>query len=538
MGQVQVWMDGDGRLPFACVVSWMDGSGFRTPTPSSSAYVLVSPLGKEDDPFPMRSSAVHRRGPSLGRIPASDFLLLACSFRASQGGVSGGSEGWGGLDPRRRFLVPPWVNFSLKKGAMAMAGGAQGALRRTSTELEEEAMAVSGAKEGHERVANGGKSEGRDRDVIQADGGRSTSTRASTTTHEAMHGDDGSGRACDASALEGASDGVEDQDAPLKRRGPMWETLPDHVLSHILHLLLDSENTWPGRASVVAATGVCRRWRKVAVQACLSRSWKELESQVAIVHPLQLLEIGPRMEAIRCFIKREKVSKGVFFYYKYSMFMVDEHGYGGGKFLMTGRTSPGGKIVVSFTRSDGNSTTIGCLKVKRGGRKFVLYASDEVDIFNKDKPLVCIEYAQGESGTGPRRVAVTTWSGACEEARDQCEVSKRGLPQQGCREGSSREHREDSFPAQLEEEDSVRLFSRKPKWHSSTNCWCLDFQGRVTQASVKNMQLCMHQDDAENALQFGKVGRNLFTLDFGHPFSALTSFAVALSSFHARILSS
>lgn len=397
-------------------------------------------------------------------------------------------------------------------------------------------MALVEAGEVQERHQDGVDAKRTHPGVDQGETRPATSTSRSTTTTHGKTCEDGNG--CMDEAADVECEEEEEEKGIDEAGGPMWETLPDHVLSHILHLLLDSENTWPGRASVVAATGVCRRWRRVAVQACLSKSWRELESQVAIVHPLQLLEIGPRMEAIRCFIKREKVSKGLFFYYKYSMFMVDEHGYGGGKFLMSGRTSPGGKIVVSFTRSDGNRTTIGCLKVKRGGKKFALYASDEVDIFNKDKPLICIEYGRGENGTGPRRVAVTTWSGACEEARDQCEVGKSGLNQHRCCEGSSREDRMGSFQTSSVEEDCVRLFSRKPKWHSGTNCWCLDFQGRVTLASVKNMQLCLHQEDDENALQFGKVGRNLFTLDFGHPFSALTSFAVALSSFHARILSS
>lgn len=318
----------------------------------------------------------------------------------------------------------------------------------------------------------------------------------------------------------------------------MWETLPDHILSHILNLLLDSENSWPGRASVVAATGVCRRWRRVAVQACLSKSWRELRSQVAITHPLQLLETGPRMEAVKCFIKREKVSKGFLYYYKYSLYIVDEYGYGGGKFLMSAKTSPAGKVVISFARGDGKSSAIGCLKMKKRGKSFSLYPCGDIEVAEKGVPLVCITYEHGESGMGPRKIEVTTKVGTCVGMREQAnEGNNAPLDAEVAEEGDQSEGRP-SFEMKKEKCETIQLFSRRPKWQPNLKCWCLDFQGRVTQASVKNMQLCMDQEDEENALQFGKVGRNMFTLDFGHPFSALTAFAVAISSFHARTMAS
>lgn len=48
------------------------------------------------------------------------------------------------------------------------------------------------------------------------------------------------------------------------------------------------------------------------------------------------------------------------------------------------------------------------------------------------------------------------------------------------------------------------LRNKAPRWHEELQCWCLDFQGRVTQASVKNFQL-VHPDTDEVVLQFGKV---------------------------------
>ena len=52
---------------------------------------------------------------------------------------------------------------------------------------------------------------------------------------------------------------------------------------------------------------------------------------------------------------------------------------------------------------------------------------------------------------------------------------------------------------------TVALRSKSPTWHEELRCWCLDFNGRVTEASVKNFQLVedreqMHDDDEEDAV--------------------------------------
>lgn len=48
-----------------------------------------------------------------------------------------------------------------------------------------------------------------------------------------------------------------------------------------------------------------------------------------------------------------------------------------------------------------------------------------------------------------------------------------------------------------------------------SRCWCLNFRGRVKQASVKNFQLVRGGDPAERVvLQFGKVERDTYICDF------------------------
>ncbi|MBA0581701.1 hypothetical protein Gorai_023874 [Gossypium raimondii] len=64
--------------------------------------------------------------------------------------------------------------------------------------------------------------------------------------------------------------------------------------------------------------------------------------------------------------------------------------------------------------------------------------------------------------------------------------------------------------------------------------------GSVTMASVKNFQLVAALDPSHNispeeqekvVLQFGKIGKDIFTMNYGYPLSAFQAFAICLSSF-------
>ena len=66
--------------------------------------------------------------------------------------------------------------------------------------------------------------------------------------------------------------------------------------------------------------------------------------------------------------------------------------------------------------------------------------------------------------------------------------------------------------------------------------YCLNFNGRVTLASVKNFQLADNEDpDESTILQFGKVGKDMFTVDYFYPMSAIQAFAICLSSFDNKL---
>jgi len=90
------------------------------------------------------------------------------------------------------------------------------------------------------------------------------------------------------------------------------------------------------------------------------------------------------------------------------------------------------------------------------------------------------------------------------------------------------------------------LKNKCPRWHEQLQCWCLNFRGRVTVASVKNFQLVAAGEpagpgqsgpdlDKQVLLQFGKVGNDMFTMDYRYPLSAFQAFAICLSSFDTKL---
>lgn len=92
-------------------------------------------------------------------------------------------------------------------------------------------------------------------------------------------------------------------------------------------------------------------------------------------------------------------------------------------------------------------------------------------------------------------------------------------------------------------DESLVLKNKAPRWHEQLQCWCLNFRGRVTVASVKNFQLVAAVDQSHNVsveeqekviLQFGKIGKDIFTMDYHYPLSAFQAFSICLSSFDTK----
>lgn len=110
------------------------------------------------------------------------------------------------------------------------------------------------------------------------------------------------------------------------------------------------------------------------------------------------------------------------------------------------------------------------------------------------------------------------------------------------RSKSNHMEKTESGPLGDKKDGVLVLKNKSPRWHEQLQCWCLNFHGRVTVASVKNFQLVASAEDGvagpeheKIILQFGKVGKDLFTMDYRYPISAFQAFAICLSSFDTKI---
>lgn len=119
--------------------------------------------------------------------------------------------------------------------------------------------------------------------------------------------------------------------------------------------------------------------------------------------------------------------------------------------------------------------------------------------------------------------------------------------------GGSIRRGDDGDDGSVIKERPLILRNKAPRWHDQLQCWCLNFRGRVTVASVKNFQLIAATQPTTVAvpstpsqptpppehdkiiLQFGKVEKDVFTMDYRYPLSAFQAFAICLSSFDTKL---
>ena len=83
---------------------------------------------------------------------------------------------------------------------------------------------------------------------------------------------------------------------------------------------------------------------------------------------------------------------------------------------------------------------------------------------------------------------------------------------------------------QLKLSDPNKIYSSKDPVFERGN-YRLNFNGRVTMASVKNFQLASPADPDEVICQFGKIADDKFHLDYKTPLNAFQAFCLALCHF-------
>ncbi|KAL5776633.1 hypothetical protein ACOSP7_009559 [Xanthoceras sorbifolium] len=380
----------------------------------------------------------------------------------------------------------------------------------------------------------------------------------------------------------------EMHDQPVVIQNSRWAGLPPELLRDVIKRLEASESTWPSRKHVVACAAVCRSWREMCKEIVQSP-----EFSGKITFPVSLKQPGSRDGTMQCFIKRDKSNLTYHLFLCLSPALLVENG----KFLLSAkrtRRTTCTEYVISMDAdniSRSSSTYIGKLRSNFLGTKFIIY--DTQPPYNnaqlsppgrsrrfyskKVSPKVPtgsyniaqVSYELNVLGTrGPRRMHCTMYSvpdSALEPGGSvpgQAELNPRSL-EDSFRNFSksidtstefSSSRFSDIVGARDEEDEGKErpliLRNKAPRWHEQLQCWCLNFRGRVTVASVKNFQLIAATQPAAGAptpsqpaqsdhdkiiLQFGKVGKDMFTMDYRYPLSAFQAFAICLSSFDTKL---
>ncbi|KAG8368733.1 hypothetical protein BUALT_Bualt15G0076700 [Buddleja alternifolia] len=389
-------------------------------------------------------------------------------------------------------------------------------------------------------------------------------------------------------------------DQPLVIQNSRWANLPPELLFDVIRRLEESESTWPARKHVVACAAVCRSWRSMCKEIV-----KTPELCGKLTFPVSLKQPGTRDGTIQCFIKRDKSNLTYHLFLCLSPALLVENG----KFLLSAkrtRRTTCTEYVISMDAdniSRSSSTYIGKLRSNFLGTKFIIYDTQPPHTcshipppgrtsrrFNSKKVspkvptgsynIAQIAYELNVLGTrGPRRMHCMMHSIPISSLEPGGVVP--GQPEQLLPRSLEDSFRSVSFSKSLDhstefsssrfsdivrgvsnedEESKTRplvLKNKAPRWHEQLQCWCLNFRGRVTVASVKNFQLIAatqqpgpaappssqpgqgqgqaQPDHDKIILQFGKVGKDMFTMDYRYPLSAFQAFAICLSSFDTKL---
>ncbi|CAM6064474.1 unnamed protein product [Sphagnum tenellum] len=390
--------------------------------------------------------------------------------------------------------------------------------------------------------------------------------------------------------LKGRSSGVVLDETQLKaesqeqqqQQQSCWANMPPELLRDVIQRIEASESVWPIRKHVVACAAVCSTWREIT---------KELvdtpERSGKLTFPISLKQPGPRDNTVQCFIKRDRTTSTYQLFLGLPPTLVEN-----GKFMLAARKfrrTTSTDYVISLNAEDmsrGSNTYLGKLRSNFLGTKFTIHDSQSPHsggFVSTSRPsrhigskqvaprmpagsynVAHIAYELNVLGTrGPRRMQCTlhTIPASCMElggsAPTPTEFSAGTLDEISIPHSSvlssprSRAAVADCSTIDCEfasgpltKDSPLVLKNKAPRWHEQLQCWCLNFRGRVTVASVKNFQLVaateppqpvVQSDHDKVLLQFGKIGKDMFTMDYRYPLSAFQAFAICLSSFDTKL---
>nr|XP_033481894.1 tubby-related protein 1-like [Epinephelus lanceolatus] len=240
---------------------------------------------------------------------------------------------------------------------------------------------------------------------------------------------------------------------------------------------------------------------------------------------------APQGVTVKCRVTRDQRGMDKSLYPLYYLHLDNEKK----TFLLAGRkrkkcTTSNYLISIDATDlSRGGENFVGKLRSNLMGTKFTVFDNALnperalPDMSNARQELAGIIYETNVLGMkGPRRMTVVIPG----MDKDKDRVAFR--PRNEC-DGLLIRHQNRRM------ENLIELHNKTPVWNEETASHVLNFNGRVTQASIKNFQIVHSKDVDYIVMQFGRIADDIFTLDFNYPMCAVQAFAIALSSFDGKI---
>ncbi|KAJ9153497.1 hypothetical protein P3X46_026927 [Hevea brasiliensis] len=325
-----------------------------------------------------------------------------------------------------------------------------------------------------------------------------------------------------------------------------WASMLPELLGEIIKRVEESDDRWPQRQDVVACACVCKKWREITKE--IVRSPRNIGR---ITFPSCLKQPGPRDLPHQCLIKRNKKTSTFYLSLALTPSLMDK-----GKFLLAARRFRHGahiEYIISLDAEDlsqGSNSYVGKLSSDFLGTNFTIY--DSQPPHSGAKP----SSSRASRRFASKQISPQVPAGNFEVGQVSYKfnlLKSRGPRRMVCslkcplsRETINEKHLEDSVMKGPESSVSgyTVLRNKAPRWHEHLQCWCLNFHGRVTVASVKNFQLVATVDQSQPGgkgdedtvlLQFGKVGDDTFTMDYRQPLSAFQAFAICLTSFGTKL---
>ncbi|KAI4827365.1 hypothetical protein KUCAC02_030767 [Chaenocephalus aceratus] len=244
-----------------------------------------------------------------------------------------------------------------------------------------------------------------------------------------------------------------------------------------------------------------------------------------------VIEPAPQGVTVKCRVTRDQRGMDKGFYPLYYFHLDNEKK----TFLLVGRKRKKcatSNYLISIDSTDlsrGGDNFVGKLRSNLMGTKFTVFDNalnpDRAlpDMSNARQEMAGIVYETNVLGMkGPRRMTVVI--PGMDKNNDRVPLRPRSEL-----DGLLIRHQNRRM------DNLIELQNKTPVWNEDSSSHVLNFNGRVTQASIKNFQIVHSKDLDYIVMQFGRIADDIFTLDYNYPMCALQAFAIALSSFDGKI---